>query len=403
MLPLTGIKVIEIAQNLAGPFAGRILANLGADVVKLERPDGGDDARYWGALLTPDASYTFHAMNYDKRGFALDLREPAAIAWLKQYIGSCDVLVQNMRPGAMEDLGLDAASLRAAHPRLVYCSLGAFGNNGPMKMKPGYEPIVQAFAGMFSVNGAPDAPPTRIGVQLLDLGTGMWAALGCVAALHRRQLTGEGCVVDTSLFETALGWLTLGLGGYKAMGTLPVRHRTGSGRIVVFQAFDTSDGEIMVAAANDRLFMKFAQAIGHPEWESEPRFKTNAARLAHRDELMPQIDAAMRARSRAEWLARLDAAGVPCAPINTLAEAAAEPQTEAVGILQEAPGLSKPFVGLPIKFDDVRPPIRRGAPRIGEHNGEILDSLLADPQRAPALDLERQPTDAAGVEPRGRP
>jgi len=264
MLPLSGIKVIEIAQNLAGPFAGRILANLGADVVKLERPDGGDDARYWGALLTPDASYAFHAMNYDKRGFALDLRDPAAIAWLKQYIGRCDVLVQNMRPGVMEDLGLDAPSLRTAHPGLVYCSLWAFGNNGPMKMKPGYEPIVQAFAGMFSINGAPEAPPTRIGVQLLDLGTGMWAALGCVAALYRRQLTGEGCVVDTSLFETALGWLTLGFGAYKASGTLPTRHRTGSGRIIVFQAFETSDGEVMVAAANDRLFMKFAHAIGHP-------------------------------------------------------------------------------------------------------------------------------------------
>jgi crotonobetainyl-CoA:carnitine CoA-transferase CaiB-like acyl-CoA transferase len=379
MLPLSGIKVIEIAQNLAGPFAGRILANLGADVVKLERPDGGDDVRYWGALLTPDASYVFHAMNYDKRGFALDLRDPAAIAWLKQYIGRCDVLVQNMRPGVMEDLGLDAPSLRAAHPGLVYCSLWAFGNKGPMKMKPGYEPIVQAFAGMFSINGAPEAPPARIGVQLLDLGTGMWAALGCIAALYRRQLTGEGCVVDTSLFESALGWLTLGFGAYKAMGTLPVRHRTGSGRIMVFQAFETSDGEVMVAAANDRLFMKFAQAIGHPEWEAEPRFKTNALRLASKDELMPQIEAAMRSRSRADWIERLEAASVPCAPINTLAELAEEPQTDAVEILQEAPGLAKQFVGLPVKFDDVRPPIRRPAPRIGEHDDEILDAALVRP------------------------
>src|SRR6266567_2966277 len=317
MLPLSGIKVIEIAQNLAGPFAGRILANLGADVVKLERPDGGDDARYWGALLTPDASYAFHAMNYDKRGFALDLRDPAAIAWLKQYIGRCDVLVQNMRPGVMEDLGLDAPSLRTAHPGLVYCSLWAFGNNGPMKMKPGYEPIVQAFAGMFSINGAPEA--------------------------------------------------------------LPTRHRTGSGRIIVFQAFETSDGEVMVAAANDRLFMKFAHAIGHPEWEAEPRFKTNALRLANKEELMPQIEAAMRSRRRAEWIERLEAAGVPCAPINTLAELAEEPQTDAVEILQEAPGLAQQFVGLPVKFDDVRPPIRRPAPRIGQHNDEILDAALGTP------------------------
>src|SRR5260370_11318678 len=201
MLPLRGIKVIEIAQDRAGQWAGRIDANLVADVVTHERPDGGDDARYRGALLTPDASYAFHAMNYDKRGFALDLRDPAAIAWLKQYIGRCDVLVQNMRPGVMEDLGLDAQSMRAAHPGLVYCSLWAFGNKGPMKMKPGYEPIVQAFAGMFSINGAPEAPPTRIGVQLLDLGTGMSAALRCVAALYRRHRTREGCVVGTSPVE----------------------------------------------------------------------------------------------------------------------------------------------------------------------------------------------------------
>src|SRR5260370_27964811 len=201
MLAWGGIKVREMGQNRGGPFAGRILANLGADVVKLERPDGGDDARYWGALLTPDAHYVFHAMNYDKRGFALDLRDPAAIAWLKQYIGRCDVLVKKMRPGVREDLGFDAQSMGAAHPGLVYCSLWAFGNKGPMKMKPGYEPIVQAFAGMFSINGAPEAPPTRIGVQLLDLGTGMSAALRCVAALYRRHRTREGCVVGTSPVE----------------------------------------------------------------------------------------------------------------------------------------------------------------------------------------------------------
>jgi crotonobetainyl-CoA:carnitine CoA-transferase CaiB-like acyl-CoA transferase len=179
--------------------------------------------------------------------------------------------------------------------------------------------------------------------------------------------------------------MMLGFGAYKAMGTVPIRHRTGSGRIIVFQALEASDGEIMVAAANDRLFMKFARAIGHAEWEAEPRFKTNALRLAHKDEIMPQIETAMRKRTRAEWLERLEAAGVPCAPINTLAEVAAEPQTDAVEILQEAPELEKPFVGLPIKFDDERPPIRRPAPRIGQHNDEILGGALdapAVPRRA---------------------
>jgi crotonobetainyl-CoA:carnitine CoA-transferase CaiB-like acyl-CoA transferase len=381
MLPLDGIKVIEIAQNVAGPCAGQILATLGADVIKLERPDGGDDARYWGAPLTPGASYTFHTMNYNKRGFALDLRDPAAVAWLRTYIGSCDVLVQNMRPGVMEDLGLDGNSLRAAYPRLVYCSLWAFGDTGPMKVKPGYEPVVQAFSGLFSVNGAPDAPPARIGVQLLDMGTGMWAAMGAVAALHRRQITGEGCLIDTSLFETALGWLKLSFGAYKAMGTPAPRHRTGSGRIIVFQALDTSDGEIVVAAANDRLFARFARALGRPEWENDPRYRTNAQRLVHRDELMPQIAAIMRGRSRDEWIEVLQAAGVPCAPINSFAELASEPQTDAVGMLQEVPGIGTPCVGLPIKFDGVRPPIRRAAPRIGEDNEQILPETMLRQQK----------------------
>jgi crotonobetainyl-CoA:carnitine CoA-transferase CaiB-like acyl-CoA transferase len=378
MLPLNGIKVIEIAQNLAGPFAGQILANLGADVIKLERPQGGDDARYWGGLLTPDAGYTFHAMNYNKRGFALDLRDDSAVAWLKSYLGRCDVLLHNMRPGVMEGLGLDAVSLRDAYPKLVYCSLSAFGNKGPLTTKPGYEPIVQAFAGMFSINGAPEAPPTRINVPVLDLGTGMWAALGCVAALYGREMTGEGCVVDTSLFETALAWMTLSFGAYKATGALPVRHRTGSARIVVFQAFTTRDGEIMVAAANDRLFAKFADAIGHAEWNSDPRFKTNALRLANKEALLPQIEAVMRSSSRAEWMERLEAAGVPCAPINTFPELANEPQTDAVDMLRKAPGLAKELMALPIKFDDVRPPIRRRAPGIGEHNEEILGAASAE-------------------------
>jgi crotonobetainyl-CoA:carnitine CoA-transferase CaiB-like acyl-CoA transferase len=380
MLPLHGIKVIEIAQNVAGPAAGQILASLGADVIKLERPDGGDDARYWGAPLTADASYTFHAMNYNKRGFALDLRDPAAVGWLRTYIGEFDVFVQNMRPGLMDELRLDARSLRVAYPRLIYCSLWAFGDTGPMRMKPGYEPVVQAFAGLFSVNGAPEGPPTRIGVQLLDLGTGMWAAIGAVAALHRRQITGEGCIVDTSLFETALGWLKLSFGAYKAMGTAHVRHRSGSERIIVFQALDARDGEIVVAAANDRLFAKFARALGRPEWENDPRFRTNAQRLANRDALVPQIAAIMRGKSRAEWIELLEAAGVPCAPINSFSELAAEPQTDAVGMLQQVPGLEQPCLGLPIKFDGVRPPIRRPAPRIGEHNDEIL-ATSAVPQR----------------------
>lgn len=381
MLPLNGVKVVEIAQNLAGPFAGQILASLGADVVKIERPDGGDDARVWGPPLTADASHLFHTFNYNKRGITIDLRDPTAIGWLKKYIAGCDVLVQNLRPGAMDEFGLDVETLRAANPGLIYCSLWAFGSKGPMKMKPGYEPIVQAFSGIFSVNGAPGTPPTRVALPVLDLGTGMWAAIGCIAGLYQRQFTGAGCAVDTSLFETALGWLTIGLGAYKTLGNLPTRHRTGSARIVVFQGFETSDGEIVVAAANDRLFAKLAKALGHPEWNTDPRFKTNALRVANKDALLPDIEALMRTQSRAEWIECLEAAGIPCAPINNLAEAAREPQTEAVGILHVIPGLGE-FVGLPARFDGQRPPIRRPAPSLGQHNAEVLPAAVSSPTKS---------------------
>jgi crotonobetainyl-CoA:carnitine CoA-transferase CaiB-like acyl-CoA transferase len=384
MLPLSGVKVIEFAQNLAGPYAGEILATLGADVVKVERPKTGDDARYWGKLITPDASHLFHSINFNKRSIALDLTDPAAIAWVSRYIGECDVLVQNLRPGVMEELGLDAARLRAAHPRLIYCSLGAFGSDGPMRMQPGYEPIVQAFSGLFSVNGDPDSAPTRVGVSILDMGSGMWAALGCMAGLYHREQTGSGCVVDASLFETALGWLSTILGGYKTSGVLPPRHRTGSPRIIVFQGFETTDGEIVVAAANDRLFVKFAEALGRPDWGRDPRFATNALRLANKDALLPEVEALMRTRSRAEWAARLEAAGVPCAPINDVTEIAEHPQTEAVGMLLHEPHSGGTFVGLPLKFDGTRPGIRCPAPSVGQHTAEITQEAEPVPRRETA-------------------
>jgi crotonobetainyl-CoA:carnitine CoA-transferase CaiB-like acyl-CoA transferase len=369
-LPLAGIKVIEIAQNLAGPYAAQILGHLGADVIKVERPEGGDDARFWGEQLAGHAGYSFHAVNTNKRGITVDLTDPGAIAWLRGLIAGADVLIQNLRPGVMDELGLDAVSLRAANPRLVYCSLWAYGNTGPLRLKPGYEPIVQAFAGIFAVNGAPDSPPSRVGVQVLDFGTGMWAAMGCLAALQQRHVTGEGCVVDTSLLETALGWLNLPLGTFLSTGRQPQRHRSGAELLMVFRAFETSDGEIMVATANDRLWAKLAQAIGRPQWASDARFATNAQRLVHKDTLIPELEALMRTRSRAEWREKLEAAGVPCGPINSVAEAAREPQVAATGMLQPIDDKGLTVTRLPISFDGARPPIRRPAPRLGEHDAE---------------------------------
>lgn len=367
-LPLAGVRVIEIGQNIAGPHASAILAALGAEVLKVERPEGGDDARGWGPPFWKGMATTFHAMNRDKRAVTLDLKDPAAIAWLKEQLTTSDVLVQNLRPGVMDTLGLDAPTLLGLNPRLVYCSLWAFGHVGPMRLQPGYEPMIQAFAGMFSVNGTEDGPAARVGMQVLDLGTGVWAALGCIAALLRRHTTGRGGVVDTSLLETALGWLSVIYAGFNATGQQPPRHRSGNPKVVVFQSFDTLDGEVVIAAANDRLFAKLCIELGHPEWARDPRFATNALRVAHKAEVLPAMQAVLRTRPSAEWLERLEAIGVPCAPIHDLREAAEQPQTQALGIFQEVPGADLQVVGLPISFDGQRPPIRWRAPDLGQDN-----------------------------------
>ncbi|MBL8384168.1 MAG: CoA transferase [Burkholderiales bacterium] len=298
-LPLAGVKVVEIGQNIAGPYASQILAQLGADVVKVERPDGGDDARGWGPPFVHGTSTVFQAMNNGKRSVAVDLKDAAAVAWLKAYIGAADVLIQNLRPGVLDDLGLGGEAMCRAFPRLIYCSQWAFGRTGPMRLNPGFEPMIQAFSGMFSVNGTEDGPPSRVGMPLLDLGTGVWSALGCLAALFRRQATGQGCVVDTSLLETALGWLQVPLAAFAATGQQPPRHRSGNAKLVVFRAFATSDGEVVIAAANDRLFAKLARAIGHPEWAADPRFATNALRVQHRAEIEPRIEAALARQTMA--------------------------------------------------------------------------------------------------------
>ena len=384
-LPLDGITVVEIASNLAGPFAAEILAHMGADVVKVERPEGGDDARGWGPPFWRGDSPAYLAMNSNKRSIAVDLKDPAAVAWLADFIATRDVLVQNLRPGVMDGLGLGPAAMLARNPRLVYCSLWAFGKDGPLKLRPGYEPMVQAFAGLMAVNGDEDSPPTRIGTSILDFGTGMWAAMGALGGLVHRQATGRGCVVDASLFETALGWLTGHFAGYRASGELPVRHRTGSRRLVVFQGFETKNGPIIIAAGNDRLFAKLAAVLGHPEWAADPRFATNAERNRNRDALIPEVEKIVLTRTKGEWIDRLEEVGVPCAPIHGMDEALAHPQTAATGMIQRVPDLDFELMGLPLSFDGARPGIRRPPPGLGEHTAEVMgDASAGGPGRAAA-------------------
>ena len=366
-MTLDGIRVVEIGQNLAGPVAGEILAHLGADVIKVERPEG-DDARRWGPPFFKGVSPGFLAVNANKRSITVDLKDKDAVAWLMELIGEADVLIQNLRPGALDELGLGATKLRARYPRLVYCSVWAFGATGPLKLKPGYEPMVQAFSGLMMMNGDEGGPPTRVGTSILDYGTGMWAAMGTLAGLVQRARTGQGCVVDASLFETGLAWLKGHYASFRASGLVPERHRTGSHRVVPFQSFETKTGPIIVAAGNDRLFAKLAAVLGHPEWATDARFATNAARVENKPKLLAAIDEIVVTRTKGEWIDRLEAEGVPCAVINSLPDAAAHAQTAALDMIQPVPGDDFTLVALPLSFDGKRPRIRRAPPRIGEHN-----------------------------------
>jgi crotonobetainyl-CoA:carnitine CoA-transferase CaiB-like acyl-CoA transferase len=373
-LPLTGIKVVEVAANLAGPFAAEILSHLGADVIKIERPSG-DDARKWGDPVKDGAGSSFHAINMNKKSVVVDLKDAGQIAWLKDLIATADVLVQNMRPGTMEEFGLGAEAMRKLNPRLVYCSVWAFGPTGAMRLNPGYEPMVQAFTGLMMLQAN---APSRIGTQVLDHGTGMWAAMGCLAGLFRRAQTGEGCVVDTSLFETALGWLTIPGGQYLCHGTLPERHATGSARLIPFQGFETKNGPVVIAAGNDRLFAKVAQGLGHPEWASDPRFAKNADRQAHRELIVGLMQDILLTKTKGEWVDIFAALDVPCGPIHKVEEALAHPQTDATGMLQEVPGLGIKLLSLPIKLDGERPQPRAMAPKLGEHTAQMMRAKAAE-------------------------
>jgi crotonobetainyl-CoA:carnitine CoA-transferase CaiB-like acyl-CoA transferase len=287
-LPLAGVTVVELCHSVAGPYAGSILADLGADVVKVESPGKGDYARDWGPPFAHDTSTLFHVLNHNKRGLALDLRDGVTAARLKDFIlDRADVVIQNMRPGAIDKLGLGADALRAEKPELIYCDLGAYGRSGPLRERPGYDPLMQAHGGIMSVTGVDGGEPVRVGVSIVDQGAGMWAAMGILAALNRRHATGQGCHVTTSLFETAVAWMTAHIGGYLSSGDLRRRMGSGVAEIVPHQAFETADGHVMVAAGNDNLFRTLAKLLEQPELSGDPRFATNSKRVENRHTLIP--------------------------------------------------------------------------------------------------------------------
>lgn len=371
-MPLSGLRVIEVGLNLAGPLVGAILADLGADVIKVERPDTGDDSRAWGPPFVADASVPYHVTNRNKRSVTVDFKDPAELAKLRRLIAHSDIFIHNLRPGVAADIGLGPDVLLEANPQLIYCEISAFGHKGPLKDKPGYEILLQAFGGLMSMTGEEGGPPMRMGTSVVDYGTGMWTTIAALAALRQRDRTGRGCVIQTSLFETALFWLSNAFASYKASGKVPQRHPTGSPRQVAFGAFETRSGPMVIGVANSRLFVKLARTIGRPEWADDPRYRTNADRLAQRDYLVGEIRAILRQHTREHWMARFDQAGVPSAPILTIPEILDQTQTQALDILRKTPGDQVELFGLPLSLDAQRPGFTKPAPKLGEHTDEVF-------------------------------
>jgi len=374
---LAGIVVVELGHSVAAPYAGQVLGDLGAEVVKVEKP-AGDDARKWGPPFVDGAAATFQALNRNKRSVVCELRDEAQRARLVEFIaGRADVVLQNLRPGQAEALGLGAEALRRRKPALVYCNLGAFGAHGPLAARPGYDPLMQAFGGIMSVVGEPGRPPVRVGPSIIDMGTALWAVVGIVAALYRRRASGEGGVVDVSLFETAAAWMSLYAAQYLASGELPGRNGSGQAGIVPYRAYRTADGDLVVAAGNDAQFGGFCEVLGHPEWAREARFATNPERVRNAAALYPLIEAEMARRTSAQWSAALDAAGVPCAPVQDVAQMLEHEQLRALGLLQAVPGSSVPLIGLPVSFDGARPAPRAASPALGAHTDAVLGAAKA--------------------------
>ena len=364
--PLAGLVVIELGHSVAAPFAAQVLGDLGAEVIKIEKA-GGDDARKWGPPFIDGSAAVFQALNRNKRSWVLDLRNESDRSRLIELIVErADVVLQNMRPGQVDELGLDAASLRALKPSLIYCNMGAFGAGGPMSQRPGYDPLMQAFGGIMSVVGEPGSAPVRVGPSIVDIGSGLWAVVGILTSLMRRSSSGEGGVVDVSLLETAATWMCTYAAQYLASGNVPGKHGSGQAGIVPYRAYRTTDGDLVVAAGNDALYAQLCRAVGHPEWKDDPRFLTNPLRVQHAHELYPMLEACFASADSQTWVKRLDAAGVPCAPVQDVAGMLAHPQVAALNLLQPIPGSSIPAIGLPVRFDGQRPQPRSGPPALGE-------------------------------------
>ena len=403
---LAGIKVLDLSRVLAGPWCTQVLADLGADVVKVERPGLGDDTRQWGPPFLKDAegndttqaSY-FTACNRNKRSVTIDMATPEGQALIKQMALQADIVVENFKVGGLKQYGLDHESLRALNPRLIYCSVTGFGQDGPYAERAGYDLMVQAMTGLMSITGQadnqPGGGPMRVGVAVIDLFTGMYASNAILAALHVRDNaatgTGQGQHIDMALLDVGMAVLANQASGFLATGKAPGRMGNSHPSLAPYQDFPTQDGNMLLAIGNDGQFQRFCAAAGQPDWAVDARFTTNTLRVQHRSELIPMMEAVTRTRSTAAWIALLEDKAVPCGPINTIAQAFDDAQVKARGLRVELPRSAgdgiRTIAGVasPLRLSANPPVLRNAPPALGQHTDEVLAELGLNTQAIAAL------------------
>ena len=388
MGPLHGITVLDFTRVLSGPYCTMALADLGARVIKLEHPGRGDDTRRWGPPFLGEESAYFLSVNRNKESVAVDFKKPGALAIVDALLAKADVVVENFRPGTLDALGLDAASVRARYPRIVYCSISGYGQTGPRREEPGYDAVMQAEGGLMSITGAADGPPYRLGVAIVDIVSGMFAAQGILAALVSRAATGQGQVVDIGMLDAATALLTYQAGNYFATGEAPGRLGNRHPTIAPYETFATADGDVALAIGNDALWQAFCAAADLPDLAADPRFATNALRLANYDALRARLDGVFRTKSLAAWQAILREAGVPNGAVRSIAEVFADPQTAAREMLVTVPHATLGEVrvtGVPVKLSETPGSVRSGPPTLGQHTAAVLTELGYDSAAIEAL------------------
>ena len=387
---LSHIRVLDLSRVLAGPWCGQILGDLGAEVIKVERPGTGDDTRHWGPPYlkdqqgesTSEAAYYLSA-NRNKESLTLDFTQPEGQRIIRELVMQCDVLLENFKVGGLAAYGLDYESLKAINPGLIYCSITGFGSDGPYAQRAGYDFMIQGLGGLMSLTGRSDAEegagPVKVGVALTDILTGLYATVGVLAALNRREQSGVGQHVELALLDVQVACLANQAMNYLTTGVAPKRMGNAHPNIVPYQDFPTADGDIILTIGNDAQFRKFADVAGCPEWADDPRFASNKARVANRAELIPMIRQVTVFRTTAEWVAALERAGVPCGPINDVAQVFADPHVQARGLRVEMPhplAGSVPQVASPIRLSESPVDYRKAPPLLGEHSEALLQRLL---------------------------